>query len=103
MRELIQRKIIEALTEPVPTFTRRDVRLPGIPGKAIAVIGPRRSGKTTFLWQVLSDRLREGASREGLLYFSFEDERLIGMGSAELHLIIEEYYRMHPEFREGRR
>jgi predicted AAA+ superfamily ATPase len=42
---------------PVPAFTRRTVRLPGVPGKALAIIGPRRAGKTTFMWQVLADRL----------------------------------------------
>ena len=57
MRDLIRQKIVDALALPVPDFTRRTVRLPGVPGKAVAVIGPRRAGKTTFLWQVLADRL----------------------------------------------
>jgi len=103
MRELIRQKIVDSLAAPVPTFTRRDVRLPGVPGKAVAVIGMRRTGKTTFLWQVLSDRLAQGTTREGLLYFSFEDERLAGMTSADLNLLVEEYYRLHPEWRDRRR
>ena len=49
MRDLIRQKIVDALAMPVPAFTRRTVRLPGLPGKAVAVIGPRRAGKTTFL------------------------------------------------------
>jgi hypothetical protein len=103
LRELIRLKIIEALGSAPPAFTRRDVRLPGVPGKAVAVIGMRRSGKTTFLWQVLTDRLRQGTPREGLLYFNFEDERLAGMGVGDLHLLVEEYYRLHPEWRDRRR
>ena len=51
MRDLIRQKIVDALAAPVPAFTRRDVRIPGIAGKAVAVIGMRRTGKTTFLWQ----------------------------------------------------
>src|SRR5207247_9548054 len=99
MRELIRQKIVDSLTAPVPTFTRRDVRLPQVPRKALAVIGMRRTGKTTFLWQVLSERLAQGTDREGLLYFNFEDERLAGMTAADLHLVLEEYYRLHPEWR----
>ena len=69
MRDLIRRKIIDALAEPIPGFTRRDVHIPAITNKAIAVIGMRRAGKTTLLWQILHDRLARGTEREGLLYF----------------------------------
>lgn len=103
MRSLIRQKIVDSLAAPVPSFTRRDVRLPDVPGKAVAVIGMRRTGKTTFLWQVLSDRLASGVAREGLLYFSFEDERLAGMTGADLHLLVEEYYALHPEWRDRQR
>ncbi|MCX5682402.1 MAG: ATP-binding protein [Planctomycetota bacterium] len=103
MREIIRQKIVDGLASPVPPFTRRDVRLPKVAGKAVAVIGMRRTGKTTFLWQVLGDRLAAGVAREGLLYFSFEDERLAGMAAADLHLVVEEYYRLHPQWRDTRR
>jgi predicted AAA+ superfamily ATPase len=94
---------IDSLAAKPPPYTRRDVRLPGIPGKAVAVIGPRRAGKTTFLWQVLADRLAQGFEREALLYFNFEDERLAGIASADLPLLVEEYYRLHPERRDRKK
>ncbi|MCX7046859.1 MAG: ATP-binding protein [Candidatus Sumerlaeota bacterium] len=103
MREIIRQKIMESLAAAPPAFTRRDAHIPRIAGKAIAVIGPRRAGKTTFLWQILSDRLAAGMAREGLLYFSFEDERLAEMKTADLSLVVEEYYRLHPEWRDQRR
>jgi uncharacterized protein len=102
-RDIIRQKIVDSLTAPLPTLTRRDIRLPGIPGKAITVIGMRRAGKTSFLWQVLADRLAAGIEREGLLYFSFEDERLAGMTTRELGLVVEEYYRLQPDWRDRRR
>jgi hypothetical protein len=102
-RGIIRQKIVDSLAEAAPEFTRRDVRLPAVKGKAVAVIGMRRTGKSTFLWQVLSDRLKQGVGREGLLFFRFEDERLAGMTAADLHLIVEEYYRLHPEWRDRRR
>lgn len=102
-RDVIRQKIVDSLAASPPVLTRRDIRLPGIPGKAVTVIGMRRAGKTTFLWQVLADRQVAGIEREGLLYLSFEDERLAGMSARDLNLVVEEYYRLNPEWRERRR
>ena len=103
MRDILPQKIADALVTPLPSMTRRDVRLPKVHGKALAVIGMRRSGKTTFLWQCLADRLTEGAPRESLLYFSFEDERLAGMKAGELSWIVEEFFRLQPGLRDARK
>lgn len=103
MRDIVRQKIVDSLATPLPAFTRRDVRLPAVPGKAIAVVGMRRAGKTTYLWQVVADRLAGGTPRAGLLYFNFEDERLAGMTMHDLQLVVEEYYRLHPEWRDKRR
>ena len=85
-------KIIDSLAAQSPPFTRRDVHIPLVRGRSVAVIGPRRAGKTTLLWQVLADRLAAGTPREGLMYFNFEDERLAGITVADLQLLVEEYY-----------
>lgn len=100
LRELIHQKIVDALAMAPPRLTPRDVRLPKIPKRAFAIIGMRRVGKTTFLWQVISERLKQGTPREALLYFNFEDERLVGMTAGDLHLILEEYYALYPELRD---
>jgi uncharacterized protein len=47
--DLLRLKLAESLAAETPALTRRDVRLPGIRGKAFAVIGVRRGGKTSFL------------------------------------------------------
>lgn len=101
IRELIHGRIIDALAAPVPAMTRRDVHLPRIKGKGLAVIGMRRSGKTTFLWQCLADRLATGFPREALLYFNFEDERFIGLTSQDLQFVLEEYFSLHPSRRDS--
>lgn len=102
-RQIIRQKIVDALAAPMPSLTRRDVWLPTVPNKATAVIGMRRAGKTSLLWQILADRLTKGTPREGLLYFSFEDERLAGIQVKDLALLPEEYYRLYPEWRDQRR
>ncbi len=102
-REVLRQKIVDNLGAPLPALTRRDIRPPEIRGKAVAVIGMRRAGKTSYLWQELADRRAAGIAREGLLYLSFEDERLAGMSARDLNLVVEEYYRLQPEWRDRRR
>ena len=43
MKALIRQKNVNSLAAPVPVFTRRDVKMPAIKGKAIAVAGTRRT------------------------------------------------------------
>ncbi len=102
-RETIAQKIRDAQRTPLPRLTRRDVYVPHVAGRAVAVLGMRRAGKTSFLWQLLGDRARAGTDRDGLLYFNFDDERLVGMQVSHLSLLVEEYYRQHPEWRGAQR
>jgi len=103
LRGIIRQKIVDVQASPLPEFTFRDTRVPEVKGKAIAVIGMRRSGKTTLLKQIISERLKQGVPREGMLYFSFEDERLAGMESSDLDIVVEEFYRLHPQVRDHQR
>lgn len=79
-------------------LTSRDARLPAVPGKAHAVIGMRRAGKTTFLHQLL-DEQRARLPPERALYFSFDDDRLAGIGAEQLGFLLEEFYRRFPTLR----
>jgi predicted AAA+ superfamily ATPase len=94
-------KLAEALAAPVRELTPRDVRLPAIPDKAMAVIGVRRGGKTSLLQRQMADRIAEGLPRESQLLLSLEDERLVGMTAADLGWILEEHARQVPGIRES--
>ena len=83
----------------MPAMTRRRVLMHLIPGKAQAVIGMRRAGKTMFLHQVMADRLAAGMAREWMVYLNFEDERLAGLSTSDLTWLLEEYYREQPAAR----
>ena len=103
IQAVLRQRITDALTMPLPAFTKRDIRLPEVKGKAHAVIGMRRSGKSTFLWQCLAERLAAGSPREALLYLNLEDERLSGMTAADLGGVIEEWFRQIPGIRDRTR
>ena len=99
--DMLRLKLAESLSAESPSLTRRDVRLPGIPGKAFAVIGVRRSGKTSFLAQCRADRLAEGRDSEAQVLISLEDERLVGLTVADLNWMLEEHARQFPGIRDG--
>ena len=103
IRKTLIQKLNDALITEVPELTRREIRLPAVPGKAIAVIGMRRSGKTCFLSQCMADLLAEGTPRESLLLMNFEDDRLAGMDATDLSFLLECYYQRHPELRDKAR
>ena len=99
-RERIVEKLADSLAGPIPGGTARHISgTVSLPGKATAVIGMRRAGKTTFLHQLRRERLERGVERERLPYINFEDELLAGLTAGDLHLIIEEYYRRFPALR----
>ena len=95
-REILRAKLDESLASPPRHLTRRDVRLPAIPGKAFAVIGVRRSGKTSFLAQQRAARLAVGALPESQLLLLLEDERLAGLTVADLGWLLDEHVRRFP-------
>ena len=97
--DLLRLKLAESLAANSPALTRRDVALPGVPGKAFAVIGVRRGGKTSFLAQCRADRLAAGRPRDGQLQLALEDDRLAGMSVADLGWLLEEHARMFPALR----
>lgn len=100
LRGLLAEKLADSLAAPLPPATPRRVHgVVSLPGKATAVVGVRRAGKTTFLHQLRRERVERGAARERLPYINFEDERLTGLGAKHLHLLLEEYYRRYPAVR----
>lgn len=99
MQSILEELIADFHERGLPDMTRRQARLPWLPGKIDTVIGMRRSGKTWFLYQVMRDLIREGFPAEALLYLNFEDERLLPMTASDLHWIPDVFYRRYPHFK----
>mgnify|MGYP006287005725 FL=1 len=99
MDTIFDQLIADFHERPLPALTRRDIRLPWIPGKIDTVMGMRRSGKTWFVYQVIDDLLNQGRSKESVLYVSLEDERILPLKGSELHRIPEAYYRRYPHLK----
>jgi hypothetical protein len=79
------------------TGVPRRFRIERVHGKAAVCIGVRRSGKSTYLFQVVQKLLDNGVQRENILYVNFFDDRLHFLRQDNLGLITEAYYSMYPE------
>lgn len=97
MRKEIAIEVIKDFQERAfPRIIDRDVtvKLPR-PGRAITITGPRRTGKTYFLYNTMA-RL-EGVSRAHMLYINLEDDRLFPPKLEDLDYLMRTYYELHPD------
>ena len=70
-RARLAEKLADSLAASLPAATPRRVHgAVTLPGKATAVVGVRRAGKTTFLHQVRRERLERAVARERLPYIN---------------------------------
>ncbi|MCF8108858.1 MAG: ATP-binding protein, partial [Desulfohalobiaceae bacterium] len=97
MIETIKSIILDFQELTLETGTRRRLNVETVPGKATVLMGVRRSGKSTYLFQIMDRLLREGLSRENILYINFFDDRLHNLQQENLGLITEAYYSLYPE------
>ena len=101
--DMLRLKLSESLSVPLPPRTARDVHLPNVPNKAMAVIGVRRGGKTSFMYRRILQHIDSGSAPGINLLVSLEDERLVGMTAEDLGWLVEEHRRAVAAVREGER
>ncbi len=97
MIETLKAMILDFQEVRLNTGVPRRLRLKTVPGKAAVCIGVRRSGKSTYLFQVIQRLLAGGISPRNILYLNFFDDRLHHLQRDNLGLIVEAYYSLYPE------
>lgn len=76
---------------------KRELEIIAIPGKATICMGVRRSGKSTYMRQLLQGLLEQGIARENTVHINFFDNRLHNLQHTNLEIIIEAYYSIYPD------
>jgi predicted AAA+ superfamily ATPase len=86
--ELARRIVAEWLEDwHAPALVPREIPSPqwSCLNEILALVGPRRSGKTSLMFQWIADLLKSaGVTREDILFVDFEDYRLAGMTPADV-------------------
>ena len=97
MLEILKSIILDFQESILESGVTRHLKIETIPNKATVCIGVRRSGKSTFLFQIIEKLINNGISRENILYINFFDDRLHNLSQIGIGLIIEAYYSIFPE------
>jgi hypothetical protein len=95
-KENLKKIIRDFHVMPAPELHGRDLEIPADTGKIITLVGPRRSGKTSLLFNVMTQLLAQGVPKTSILYLNFEDERL-DLATAELDLILQAFLELYPQ------
>ncbi|MCF6299879.1 MAG: ATP-binding protein [Proteobacteria bacterium] len=95
MKRIIKQKIRDFhLGEPFEVI-KRDVAIPIDSGKIITLMGVRRCGKTSILYDAIN-QLASKIDKTQILFFSFEDERL-DLNVKTLDTILQVYLELYPD------
>ncbi|MFH7320881.1 ATP-binding protein [Desulfurivibrio sp. D14AmB] len=97
MIDMLKEIILDFQEIDLPTGVPRRVAVSPMPGKATVCIGVRRSGKSTFMFQLMKKLEDSGVSRQNILYLNFFDDRLHSLQHDNLGVILEAYFSLYPE------
>ena len=90
-------RIIRDFWEWDVKLIRRDISydIPEVQ-RALTIIGPRRAGKTYFMFQIIKDLLGQ-IDRRKIIFVNFEDPRLIDVNLDDLMEFLDVFYTIYPE------
>lgn len=89
--------IQEFHSQPLPETCPRELSVSLKTKKVVTVYGPRRSGKSYFLYTLIKQLTAEGVSNDRILYLNFEDDRILPLKVEDLGSLLEAYFELYPE------
>jgi hypothetical protein len=63
--------------------------------KIVTIVGPRRAGKTYFLYQIMTELLQGNFDITDILYVNFEDERITPIKAENLQDMLDAYFELY--------
>lgn len=96
-KEIVKEVIKEFQEAELPEILPREIDIPLSSLKIIAIIGPRRSGKTYLLFLLIKKLLSQQISPEQIIYINFDDPRLLPCDANGIEMILQAYRELYPE------
>lgn len=95
MKDIFKKLITDFIEKNITGIISRDYQIPLNSKKIISLIGVRRSGKSSILFDMIQN-LRKSIPRENIIYINFEDDRLYPLELKSLDLLLESYFELYP-------
>ncbi len=92
MKEIFKKILVENWEREIPPLVERPYPT-RLTDDVLAVIGPRRVGKTYFMYQIIKNLL-QNHHREEIIFIDFEDNRLAGLKTEELDDLFVAYHEL---------
>ena len=92
----VKEYLIDFQEKALPELVERELKVDET-GRITSIIGPRRAGKTYFMYQQMKEYLEKGIKKKNMLYLNFEDPRLIDVSFKEIRDIIKLHWQLYPE------
>lgn len=99
MKALFKKIITDFQESTYKPTVPRDLQIPLESGKIVSLVGVRRSGKTSLLYQLI-ETLRERVNPANIVYVNFEDDRLFPLELSHLNDLMEACYELYPHNRD---
>ena len=99
MKEQFKRLIVDFIESPNKQVISRDINILLNSKKIISLVGVRRSGKSSILFDIIN-KLRKKLPKENIIYINFEDDRLYPLTLKNLDDLLEAYYELYPQKRD---
>jgi len=94
MRKILKNILTEMYERDLPELIERDIKVNiDTSNNILAIIGPRRSGKTYFMFQIMK-QLLDKYSRDDFLFIDFEDYRLIPIKNFDIDELLRSFYEL---------
>lgn len=94
-KQTFQQIISDFIENDLKEVLPRLVKIPSDQNKVISILGPRRSGKTYVLYDLIN-QLRKDVERNRIIYINFEDDRLFPLELSDMDLFLKGYYELFP-------
>lgn len=95
MKEIFKKLITDFIEKDIKNIQKREYAIPLESKKIISLIGVRRSGKSSLLFDTIN-QLRKIQPKENIIYINLEDDRLYPLKLASLDTVLEAYYELYP-------
>lgn len=99
-KNILKQVIKESQEFKFPEIVPREIEIPLLPQKIVAIYGPRRSGKTFLLYSLIEKLEAQKIPRERILYCNFDDPRLLPFRASDLEVLLESYFELYPELKD---
>jgi hypothetical protein len=100
-KEILSEIILDYQNNTLPPLVERELQNSinlEIPlNRATTISGPRRSGKTYFLYSLIKKLIHKGIKKERTLYINFENPRLVAIDLNDLISFLNAFYEIYPD------